>query len=512
MPAGDKLHPVSVKKVALRELPYTSDNIMSRPAENSPSAKEMGSTTDSVKILGTKRQQPDCPSSSSSHQLHVNKGVNGHLVYVRRKLETERGKKNTSNTVSSLSSSILSRKPDNEEKNEAKVQEDKTKKCNEISHSHQKTINNGLESTVSGVTTQILAPGDPKRSSDQDCNAPTDPPIPSNQDSNAPVDPQKNSSQDCQAPADIPSHIPNNQNLCTPVHPQRPSNQDLNAPVDPQRPRNQALNALVGSQRPTNQDSEAPIDPQRTSKQDLYAPVDPQRPSSQDLNAVVVPRRLSNQDCKAPSAPQKLRNEDSNASAGPLRPSNPDCNDPVDLQGPSNRDGKSLVDPHRPSNKDCKAPAGPLRLINQDSNASVGPQRPSNQDSNVPVDHQRWSNQDCKAPADPHRPSNEDWKERYLQLQAFLKNCDQSSQEDYKRMLRSLTAAGRSRLALELEKRALNLLLEEGKELHRMQVLNVIGEASLKEHASPSTRTSADQSQFQRMETMHKSPFLRNGY
>lgn len=53
-------------------------------------------------------------------------------------------------------------------------------------------------------------------------------------------------------------------------------------------------------------------------------------------------------------------------------------------------------------------------------------------------------------------------QERFDQLQAFLKSCDHSNQEEYVRMLRSLSAAGRSRHAVELEKRAIRLLLEEG--------------------------------------------------
>ncbi|KAJ3707185.1 hypothetical protein LUZ61_010890 [Rhynchospora tenuis] len=71
--------------------------------------------------------------------------------------------------------------------------------------------------------------------------------------------------------------------------------------------------------------------------------------------------------------------------------------------------------------------------------------------------------------------ASQDWKERFIRLQAFLKSCDQSNQEDYLRMLRSLSAVGRSKHAIELEKRAIHLLLEEGKELHRMKVLNVLG-------------------------------------
>ena len=81
---------------------------------------------------------------------------------------------------------------------------------------------------------------------------------------------------------------------------------------------------------------------------------------------------------------------------------------------------------------------------------------------------------------DIHRSGNQNpyWSERYDRLQTYLENCDRSPQEGYMRMLRSLSAAGRSMHAIELEKRAIHLLVEEGKELQRMKVLNVLGKVS----------------------------------
>ncbi|GJM94679.1 hypothetical protein PR202_ga11349 [Eleusine coracana subsp. coracana] len=53
------------------------------------------------------------------------------------------------------------------------------------------------------------------------------------------------------------------------------------------------------------------------------------------------------------------------------------------------------------------------------------------------------------------------WSERFNRLQTYLENCDRSTQEGYLRKLRSLSAAGRSMHAIELEKRAIHLLVEE---------------------------------------------------
>ncbi|GAB2267552.1 hypothetical protein Dimus_002532 [Dionaea muscipula] len=72
---------------------------------------------------------------------------------------------------------------------------------------------------------------------------------------------------------------------------------------------------------------------------------------------------------------------------------------------------------------------------------------------------------------------NQNWQERYLQLQMHLKKLDQLSQEDYLQTLRSLSSAELSKHAVELEKRAIHLSLEEGKELQRVRSLNVLGKS-----------------------------------
>ncbi|CAD6246299.1 unnamed protein product [Miscanthus lutarioriparius] len=74
--------------------------------------------------------------------------------------------------------------------------------------------------------------------------------------------------------------------------------------------------------------------------------------------------------------------------------------------------------------------------------------------------------------------SIEYWNERFNRLQTYLENCDHSTQEGYLRKLRSLSAAGRNMHAIELEKRAIHLLVEEGKELQRMKALNVLGKVT----------------------------------
>lgn len=95
---------------------------------------------------------------------------------------------------------------------------------------------------------------------------------------------------------------------------------------------------------------------------------------------------------------------------------------------------------------------------------------------------------------DVQQSSIQYWNERFNRLQTYLENCDRSTQEGYLRKLRSLSAAGRSMHAIELEKRAIHLLVEEGKELQRMKALNVLGKVS----PNASTKQSPLQRQLQK--------------
>ncbi|CAI0407705.1 unnamed protein product [Linum tenue] len=67
------------------------------------------------------------------------------------------------------------------------------------------------------------------------------------------------------------------------------------------------------------------------------------------------------------------------------------------------------------------------------------------------------------------------WEERYYQLQVLLKKIDQADEEDYIQMLRSLSSVELSRHAVELEKRSIQLSLEEAKEIQRVAFLNILG-------------------------------------
>ncbi|KAH7832808.1 hypothetical protein Vadar_000140 [Vaccinium darrowii] len=78
----------------------------------------------------------------------------------------------------------------------------------------------------------------------------------------------------------------------------------------------------------------------------------------------------------------------------------------------------------------------------------------------------------------PNKMNRKHWEERYSQLQDLLKLLDQSNQEDYVQVLHSLPSLELSRHAVELEKRSIQLSLEEAKEMQQVQLLDVLGKYS----------------------------------
>ncbi|CAK7329089.1 unnamed protein product [Dovyalis caffra] len=88
--------------------------------------------------------------------------------------------------------------------------------------------------------------------------------------------------------------------------------------------------------------------------------------------------------------------------------------------------------------------------------------------------------------SNPKAERNMDWEERYHQLQTLLKKLDESDQEEYVQMLRSVSSVELSRHAIELEKRSIQLSLEEAKEVQCVSILNVLGKSLKNFKALPS--------------------------
>ncbi|RVX03297.1 hypothetical protein CK203_019866 [Vitis vinifera] len=88
LPTYHKQPPVAIKKIPLRDV--QNDN---RSLLHSHTESEGGSIADAIKTSGTKRLTPDCPQSPPCHQFFSSNGANDHLVYARRRFESELGKR-----------------------------------------------------------------------------------------------------------------------------------------------------------------------------------------------------------------------------------------------------------------------------------------------------------------------------------------------------------------------------------------------------------------------------------
>ncbi|KAI3761815.1 hypothetical protein L1987_52237 [Smallanthus sonchifolius] len=68
----------------------------------------------------------------------------------------------------------------------------------------------------------------------------------------------------------------------------------------------------------------------------------------------------------------------------------------------------------------------------------------------------------------------EHWSARFAQLHNYLHKCDTSNQEAYLQKLRSFSPDECNRHAVELERRAIQLTMQEGTEIKRVKDLNVL--------------------------------------
>ncbi|KAI3517039.1 hypothetical protein L1887_16245 [Cichorium endivia] len=94
-----------------------------------------------------------------------------------------------------------------------------------------------------------------------------------------------------------------------------------------------------------------------------------------------------------------------------------------------------------------------------------------------------------KASVPRFKESNDDqMTERFIRLQNFIKQCDGSNHRENIQLLLRLSPMELSRHAVELEKRAIQLTIEEGQEMQRMQALNILGNPSATRNSMPITQ------------------------
>ncbi|XP_076919537.1 uncharacterized protein LOC143580380 isoform X2 [Bidens hawaiensis] len=84
--------------------------------------------------------------------------------------------------------------------------------------------------------------------------------------------------------------------------------------------------------------------------------------------------------------------------------------------------------------------------------------------------------------------NDEQWADRFIRLQNFIKQCDSSDHRENIQLLVRLSPSELSKHAVELEKRAIQLTIEEGKEMQRMQALNILGKPSITRTPIPTSQ------------------------
>ncbi|KAL3514865.1 hypothetical protein ACH5RR_027582 [Cinchona calisaya] len=92
-------------------------------------------------------------------------------------------------------------------------------------------------------------------------------------------------------------------------------------------------------------------------------------------------------------------------------------------------------------------------------------------------------------PECPSGTHHQQMMEQYIHLQKLLKECDESNCRNYIQLLQHLSPAELSRHAFEVEARATQLEMEEGKEMHRMKALNILGVSTLTDNSLQTTST-----------------------
>ncbi|RCV12817.1 hypothetical protein SETIT_2G298500v2 [Setaria italica] len=414
MPAGDNPHSISEKKAALRESPKRTKNVVNEQPGTSFSKDKVAAT------VGLKRPQPYGPLSPTNHHTLGNPGANGHLVYVRRRPDTDQSKGGTSARAESFNS-ISTKKP---VAGGSQPQESSLKHQNNVPHTQSSpqfaspaavTASPALQSTV------LLAQHSfGKQSPGKITVRPTN---------------------------DVITSLP-------------PSNMVSSTPMLQSSAAADLVTSSVLATSATSTLAPDRADPPRSSNQDWSD-------RFIQLQAFLRNNEQSGKEeyIRSKQSPGKVAVRPTNGVTTSLSPRNVMSSTPVPQSSVAANLAHSGVS--SATNAASRAAISAANLVSSSVSATTAASNNAISATNLAPNR-----------AHPPRSSNQDRSDRFLQLQTFLRNNEQSGQEEYIRMLRSLSSVGLSKHAIELEKRAANLLVEEGKELQKMKVLNVLGKLS----------------------------------
>ncbi|KAM0836485.1 hypothetical protein ACQ4PT_062298 [Festuca glaucescens] len=417
MPAGDNPHSISEKKEALRESPKQSKNAaVNQQARVSFFPKDKAADT-----VGIKRPQPNGLLSPTNHHVPGNPGANGHLVYVRRKIETDQSKGGASAGAESATSVSL-KKP-------------VIGAPQEQSLKHQNSVPNTQSALVSASPTASAS-------------------IPALHSASLPANlsfqkqsPGKVSAQPSVA---VTASLPQ-RNVVSTTMPQNFT--AANIAILPQR--NVVLTAM----------------PQNFTAANTASPL------QRNVVSTVIPRKFTAANTASP--PQ--RSVVSTAMPQNFTTANTASQTHSNVVSTAVPQNFTAANTASPTHRNVVSTAVP-------QNFTTASMAHCNIVATSTSSHDAVATTTVSSPDDLQRSSNQDWKQRFIRLQEFLRNKEQSGQEEYIRMLHSLSSVGRSKHAIELEKRAVNLLIEEGKELQKMKALNVLGKLPPTDHPSIPTQ------------------------
>jgi hypothetical protein len=385
--------------------------------------------TEPVKVNGTKKPSPECSLSSPNHQSPTNTAVNGRLVYVRRKADSELSKSNA-NTKPNLShpkkvSEQIEKNLEDPQIKDTRVCDSEAAKPSASNSQLQDNVYNSEAAKTSAPNSQL------QNSVSNSESAKPSAPISQLEDRVSQLEDRARNSEAIKPSAPI-SQVE-----------VRVRNSDA---AKPPPPISQLQDSVCNSEaaKPS-----APISQLEDRVRNSEA-AKPQAPISQ------LEDRVRNLEAAKPSAPisqleDRVRNSEAAKSSAPI----------------------SQVE-DRVRNSEAAKPSAPISQL-EDRVRNSEAAKPSTPISQL-EDSDNHRDITATTPVVLPKKTNElNWEERFCRLQNLLKILDQSVHDGYVKMLQSLNSVELSRLAVELEKRSIHLSVQEVKEMQRIRQLDLLG-------------------------------------
>ncbi|KAJ6829112.1 putative flocculation protein FLO11 isoform X2 [Iris pallida] len=444
MASGDNRQVIMAKKSALGDTPSETTNTNPIVLGNSHLIKDGGLVSDSTKVSGNKRQQTSYPSSPARTQPSGTSGTNGHLVYVRRKLETEAAKTDSSH-------SAVLKKPISGCSIDPKSQVGSIQEVSASSLPACTTVSSTSQNASPQEPTPANSPGKPLSTL----------PVPAPSYSTVPT---AVTLQPEMQRVTVGVSVQSEPRKITTGGATQSEPQKILTVVPVQPEPQKILTAFPVQPEPQNISTSFSVQPGHQK----VSTVDPVQPQPQKILPSSVPAHPERQKIPTAVPVQPDRHK------VPIRPETQKIPTAVPLQSERPKISTAVSVQPEPHKIPTAVPVQPepqkvLTVLPVQSEPqkvpTAVPVRPETQ--KIPTTF----------PVQPELQRQRDhqyWEQRYAHLQMHLKSLDESSPEEYAKKLRSMSAAGRSVLARDLERRAMQLAVDEGKELQRMQHLNVL--------------------------------------